>query len=312
MASLRRLAFLAFVILLSLYLGLEYAGLRINVRFPYLTKSSTTSLSSAPSSGGYNSAPAHVERISLCAVSRDEDLSAQSQNQTVLTTNLLLTCPGLAEATRGSPKNASFTWQLHNYLKSQLQKPDDKRLAWVFFLKNRNLLFAHSPRSLKKFLPPPSTKIGAISLGNSHALQALGLFAIRVDQWSVDLLKSSLQLLEERPGLTEGEALALALPGSNNAERVAHVPQWWLDVGSSCVEESTWEAQFGISYVAETDQLCCVDSPCRDAIGQPAEKARVEDTQRAGLQQALNGDPGASVERAIQDFWKSGQDALGV
>lgn len=309
MASLRRFPFLALASLLSFYIGLEYAGFRITLTSSYVNKvgnSPTSSPSTAPLSTSYDLVPAQVERLPLCAVSREEDLATQSENQTALTRNLLLTCPGLADATHGSQRNAPFTLQLHTYLKVQLQRPHDKRLTWVFFLKNRNLIYSHSPRTLEKFLPPASTKLNAIFLDNDSTQQALGLFAIRVDQWSVDLLRSVIQLLEKRPDLTDGEALTLALPGLNPADRVVHVPQWWLDIGSTCVEESTWEARFGISYVATTDQLCCVDVSCRDVIEQTSERAELDNEQTADLQKALNGNSGPSVEHAVQDFWKFG------
>ncbi|KEF59784.1 uncharacterized protein A1O9_04632 [Exophiala aquamarina CBS 119918] len=310
MASSRRIPLLAFFTLVTLYLGLDYAGFRISITFPYVIKTGNSEgppLSSALTPGGYNPATAQVERILLCAVNRKEDLSAQSQNQTVLTTNLLLACPHLADAMLGSQKKASFIWQLHSYLTSQLQQPRDERLDWMFFLKDHDMLYSHTPRSLRKFLPPSSAKIEAISFGHDSAQQALGFFAIRIDQWIVSLLQSVLQLREERPSLTDNEALTLVLTGSDNAGRVAYAPQWWLDVGSSCVEGATWEAQFGVSYVATTDQLCCVHDPCRDALGQITNQASGEGVQGTGPQKALKPDSGAAVERAIGDFWKIGQ-----
>lgn len=177
----------------------------------------------------------------------------------------------------------------------------------MFFLKDHDMLYSYTPRSLKKFLLPISARIEAISFGPDSAQQALRLFTIRVDQWSVSLLKSVLQLREERPNLTDNEALTFALTGSDNADRVAYAPQWWLDVRSSCVEEATWEAQFGVSYVATTDQLCCVHDPCRDALGRITKQASGEGVQGTSPQKALNPDSGATVKLAIEDFWKVGQ-----
>ncbi|RVX68970.1 hypothetical protein B0A52_08037 [Exophiala mesophila] len=145
--------------------------------------------------------------------------------------------------------------------------------------------------------------IEAISFGHDSTQQALGLFAVRVTQWSVGLLESVLMLREERPRLTDSEALALALTGSDNAGRVAYAPLWWLDIGSSCVEEATWEAQFGVSYVATTDQLCCVHDRCGNALRQITKQANGDGVYGTGPQKAL----GATVERAIEDFWKAEQ-----
>lgn len=219
-----------------------------------------------------------------------------------MTTNLLLVCPRVADVLRHH-RETSFTRQLRNYIEFQLQQRADPRLEWIFFLKDHQMLFSHSPRSLAKFLHTAPTEISVLSFGYGSTQGALGLFAIRLDTWSVRLLDSVLQLVEQRPGLTETEAITLALASLYNKRSVAYVPQWWLEVRSNCLERATWEAQFGVAFVVETDRLCCVSDSCQNALSYIAEQSSTAGPQIIDSQHPLTLDSQLSIEDIVKDFW---------
>ena len=105
---------------------------------------------------------AQIQESSVCAVNRQKDWVTQSINQTVMTTNLLLACPSVVEILR-SHQGKSFTWQMREYIDIQLRNRADQGLEWMFFLKDHEMLFSHSPRSLKKFLPSVPNELIALS-----------------------------------------------------------------------------------------------------------------------------------------------------
>ena len=63
---------------------------------------------------------------------------------------------------RTARKKASFTRQVHPYLKSPSELPQHNRLGWMSFVKNCDMLFAHTLNSLRKFLPPTTANIGVV------------------------------------------------------------------------------------------------------------------------------------------------------
>ncbi|KIX08059.1 LOW QUALITY PROTEIN: uncharacterized protein Z518_02714 [Rhinocladiella mackenziei CBS 650.93] len=217
-----------------------------------------------------------------------------------MTTNLLLVCPRVADVLK-SHQQMSFIRQLRNYVEFQLQQQGNPRLEWIFFLKDREMLFSHTPRSLKKFLHSVPAEINVLSFGYGNVQQALGILAIRVDYRSIGLLDSALELLQQRPGLTEASAITIALATLNN--RVAYIPQWWFEVRGNCLEPATWEAQSGVTHVVKADELCCVSDLCQAALSDVAKQSKRTGNQAMDSQAPLTSDSGLSVEHAVEDFW---------
>ncbi len=275
-----------------------------------------------------NTAEGQIKQSPACAVDRQMDWLSQSTNQTPTTMNLLLVCPGVAVALKDHHQHRLqqshaqsplpvFTQQLRSYIEFQLQQRADPHLEWIFFLKDHETLFSHTPGSLRKFVHhapsevhvltfAPPGKMSASSSTDTPWAAALGLFAIGLDRRSVRLLDSVQHLLEQRPGLTETDAIAIALASShNNARGVVVVPEWWLDVRGNCVERATWEAQSGVTHVVPTDQLCCVSDACRDALAHIATQRRTTTTtgQVVDPQIPLNHDSELSIEHVVEAFW---------
>ena len=167
------------------------------------------------------------------------------------------------------------------------------------------MLFSHSPRSLKKLLPSVPNELIALSSEHGSTQSALGLFAIRLSSSSVRLLDSVNELLEWERGLTELEAFTTALASLSNSPNVAYVPQWWLEVRGNCVEQATWEAQFGVNQVVETDRLCCIPDSCQTALSQYIKNSRSMGNRIIDAQESLRLSWELSIEEVIQDFWTS-------
>ncbi|KAK5208045.1 hypothetical protein LTR99_006517 [Exophiala xenobiotica] len=279
-----------------------------------------------------------VKQSPVCALDRQMDWLAQSTNQTPTTTNLLLVCPGVAVALKDHQhqhqeshvqSSLVFTRRLRTYIAFQLQQKADPCLEWIFFLKDHETLFSHTPRSLRNFIhhatsethvlifPPAPHGTRSTSTGiNPEAAPlalALGLFAIRIDPRSVRLLDLVLELLEQQQsGLFEtGGAIMTAqaaISSYNAASTVVVVPEWWLEVRSNCVERATWEAQFGVTRVVPTDRLCCVSDFCRDALNKiatPRELPTSGEGQIVDPQISLDHDSDLSVEHIVEAFWRA-------
>jgi hypothetical protein len=165
-------------------------------------------------------ASAQFQQSSVCALNRQKDWFAQSENQTLMTTNLLLACPSVVEILENHQQR-SLTWQLHEYIDFQLRNRADQHLEWIFFLKDHEMLFSHSPRSLKKFLPSVPNELIALSFEHGGTQSALGLFAIRLSPPSVRLLDSVNELLEQGRGLSEIEAVTIVLTSLSKPTSVA-------------------------------------------------------------------------------------------
>ena len=233
-----------------------------------------------------------------------KDWVTQSINQTVMTTNLLLACPSVVEIL-GSHQQRSLTWQLREYIEFQVQHRADQGLEWIFFLKDHEILFSHSPRSLKKFLPLVPNELVAFSFEQGSTQSAIGLFAIRSSSSSIRLLDSVNELLEQGHGLSEIEAITIVLESLGDTPSVAYVPQWWLEVRDNCVEQATWEAQSGVAHVVETDRLCCISDFCQHGLSQHIENSKTSGNQVIHSQDPLRLDPELSIQQVIQDFWTS-------
>ena len=270
------------------YTGFGHARTNITIVFPGASTPNTE-------------ASTQFQQSPVCAVNLRKDWIAQSGNQTLMTTNLLLACPSVVEIL-GSHQQRSFAWQVREYIDFHIQHQSEQRLEWIFFLKDHELLFSHSPRSLKKFLPPLPSEVNVLSFMHDSTQEALGLFAIRLDSWSVSLLDSVLQLLDQQPGLSDLEAVAAAL-ASNNARKVAYIPHWWLEIRGNCVEQATWEAPFGVNHVVETDRLCCSSDSCHNSLSQHVEDSGTSGNQIIDAQGPLGADSEASFEQIIQHFW---------
>ena len=247
---------------------------------------------------------AQIQESSVCAVNRQKDWVTQSINQTVMTTNLLLACPSVVEILR-SHQGKSFTWQMREYIDIQLQNRADQGLEWIFFLKDHEMLFSHSPRSLKKFLPLVPNELIALSFEHGSTQSALGLFAIRLSSSSIRLLDSVNKRLEQGHGMSVIEAITIFLESLGDTPSVAYVPQWWLEVRGNCVEQATWEAQFGVAHVVETDRLCCVSDSCQHGLSQHIENSKTSGNQVIDSQDPLRLVSELSIEQLIHDFWTS-------
>jgi hypothetical protein len=280
-----------------------------------------------------------VKQSPVCALDRQMDWLAQSTNQTPTTTNLLLVCPGVAVALKDHQhqhqeshvqSSLVFTRRLRTYIAFQLQQKADPRLEWIFFLKDHETLFSHTPRSLRNFIhhapgethvlifPPAPHGTTSTNTGSSNPeaeaaplVLALGLFAIRIDLRSVRLLDLVLELLEQQSGLFETDTIMtaqVAISSYNAASPVVVVPEWWLEVRNNCVERATWEAQFGVTRVVPTDRLCCVSDFCRDAldnIATPRELPTSGEGQIVHPQISLDHDSDLSVEHIVEAFWRA-------
>ncbi|KAK5452766.1 hypothetical protein LTS15_006914 [Exophiala xenobiotica] len=275
----------------------------------------------------------------VCALDRQMDWLAQSTNQTPTTTNLLLVCPGVAVALKDHqhqhqephvPSSLVFTRRLRTYIAFQLQQQQqraDPRLEWIFFLKDHETLFSHTPRSLRSFIhhAPGKTHVlifppaphGTTSSNPEAAplALALGLFAIRIDPRSVRLLELVLELLEQQQSdlFDTGGAIMtaqVAISSYNAASPVVVVPEWWLEVRSNCVEQATWEAQFGVTRVVPTDRLCCVSDFCRHALDNIATPRELPTSggQIVDPQISLDHDSDLSVEHIVEAFWRAVRD----
>lgn len=197
----------------------------------------------------------------------------------------------------------AFTQQIRDYLDYHLRQGSDSLLDWVFFLKDLDMLFGHSPRSLRKFLATAPTDVSMLSFGHGRREDTLSLFAIRIDEWTVDLLDTSAQLLDQRPSLTETEAMAITLASSKQARKVAYVPKWWLEVGSSCVEDATWETQFGINHVITPGKLCCTSDYCRVTLNRMNKPFKTIGAAGLDSQEPLTPGSASPIENYIEDFW---------
>lgn len=242
-------------------------------------------------------------QVSVCAVNPKEDWLPQSANQSLTTTNLLLVCPHIVDVLLTNQQLA-FPQQLRDYLDYHLRQGSGSPLDWIFFLKDHDMLFGHSPRSLRKFLATTPTEVSILSFGHGRRDDALGLFAIRIDEWAVDLLDTSAQLLNQQPSLTETEAMTITLASSNQARKVAYVPEWWLEVGSSCVEDATWESQFGINHVITPDKLCCSSDSCRETLNRIVRPFRTIGDTGLDSQEPLRPSSASPIEHYIEDFWE--------
>lgn len=249
-----------------------------------------------------NKESAAQSQAAVCAVDPRENWVTQSENQSLQTTNMLLVCPRVPEVLQ-TKRQMPLTHQLRDYLNYHLQQRTGSHLEWMFFLKDQEMLFGHSPRSLWKFLAMAPPEISVLSFGHGKRDEALGLFAIRVDEWSVHLLDSAILMNDERPSLTEAEAITITLASLNHARKVAYVPQWWLEVRSSCVEDATWELQFGIDHVVTPDKLCCVSDACQEALARLDEPSRTPGLTKFSAQEPLSPDSDSTIETYIKDFW---------
>ncbi|KIW10474.1 hypothetical protein PV08_11438 [Exophiala spinifera] len=254
--------------------------------------------------------PSHSQ-ASVCVVNPQEDWLAQSVNHTLPTTNLLLVCPRVADVLVRTDPPVAFSQQLRNYLGFHLRQRFDSGsvfLEWIFFLKDHDMLFGHSQASLRKFLATAPEQVSVLSFGHGRRDDALGLFAVRIDEWSLGLLDATAQILDERPrALTEAEALTIALAlvstsssSKQEPRKVAYVPQWWLDVRSSCIEDATWESQFGIDHVVTPDKLCSASDHCQEAVPDRG-KAMVDSNSQHPLVARGSSSP---IESSIEDFWE--------
>lgn len=280
----------------AVLLGLlsAYMGLAVTSSFPRAITRHNKTLTSQ-------------NQVSVCAVNPKEDWLAQSTNQSLTSTNLLLVCPHVVDVLLTNPQ-LGFTQQLRDYLDYHLRQGSGSSLDWVFFLKDHDMLFGHSPRSLRKFLATAPTEVSILSFGHGRRGDALDLFAIRIDEWALDLLDTSAQLLNQWPSLTETEAMNTTLASSNQARKVVYVPQWWLEVGSSCVEDATWESQFGINHVITPDKLCCTSDSCRENLNRIGRPFKTIGDTGLDSQEPLTPGSASPIEHYIEDFWECVRD----
>lgn len=122
------------------------------------------------------------------------------------------------------------------HLLAELEKPEPDRLQWLFwFDSDIVLLNPHIPLSL--FLPPTANTakwnhLRAIVTQDHKGLNT-GVFALKVDKWSVNLLAATLSFRLSFPNIklkyNDQSAMEFWLQSDQFRNQTMHVPQRWIN-----------------------------------------------------------------------------------